>query len=97
MRAMVVRARYDGHADWYDTTFRKLGDQHGSAGLLARLLGPTDSHEPVNAFLAQPGLRLAAVEELDTRMQPWQPDSADGRIIPWNIAITATAVAEPGR
>jgi SAM-dependent methyltransferase len=34
------RARYDGHADWYDTTFRGLGDESGSAGLLGRLLGP---------------------------------------------------------
>jgi hypothetical protein len=39
-----------------------------------------------------PPLRLATVEELDTRMQPWRPDSTDGRIIPWNIAITAHAV-----
>jgi hypothetical protein len=30
-------------------------------------------------------------------MQPWQPDSTDGRILPSNIAIIATAVAEPGR
>jgi SAM-dependent methyltransferase len=243
---MVVQARYDGNADWYDTTFRRLGDEQGSAGLLARLLGPADSHDPVcvdigcgtglhfqavqargyavvgidlsadqlriarsrnprliradarrlplanssvpavvmtyihtdvddfpaavseaarvlrpggrlvylgphpgyvsaffdrsteasdgevrisagygderrrhdptgrfpmrshvgaryltmttflNAFLAQPGLRLTGVEELDRGMRPWQPDSADGLIIPWNIAITAKAVTEPG-
>jgi SAM-dependent methyltransferase len=35
-------ARYDGHADWYDATFRGLGDESGSAGLLGRLLGPAD-------------------------------------------------------
>jgi hypothetical protein len=46
----------------------------------------------LGAFLAQPALRLATVEELDTRMQPWRPGSPDGRIIPWNIAITAQAV-----
>ena len=242
MRAMTVRARYDGHADWYDTRFRRLGDEQGSAGLLARLLGPADPDDPVcadvgcgtglhihalrkrgytvvgidlsadqlriaasrnphllradarrlplasssvpavvmtyihtdvddfpavvgeaarilrpggllvylgphpayvsgffdrsteaddhavrisagygdesrqhdptgrfpmrshvgvryltmttflGAFLAQPTLRLAGVEELDTRMQPWQPNSTDGRILPWNIAITAQAV-----
>jgi SAM-dependent methyltransferase len=37
-----VNARYDGHAEWYDTTFRGLGDESGSAGLLGRLLGPAD-------------------------------------------------------
>jgi SAM-dependent methyltransferase len=42
----VVTARYDGHADWYDTTFRYLGDDVGSAGLLARLLGPADPIDP---------------------------------------------------
>jgi SAM-dependent methyltransferase len=242
---MVVRARYDGHADWYDTRFRGFGDEQGSAGLLARLLGPADPNDPVcadigcgtglhfyavqtsgytvigidlsadqlriaasrnphliradagrlplanssvpavvmtfthtdvddfpavvseaarvlrpggrlvylgphpayvsafidrsseasdgevrisagygderrqhdptgrfpmrshvgvryltmstflNAFLAQPELRLTGVEELDTRMQPWQPASTDCRIIPWNIAVTARAI-EPG-
>jgi SAM-dependent methyltransferase len=247
MRAMAVQARYDGHADWYDTRFRALGDEQGSAGLLVRLLGPADPNDPVcvdvgcgtglhfhamqasgytvigvdlsadqlriatsrnphliradarqlpianssvpvvimtfthtdvddfpaavseaarvlrpggrllylgphpayvsafidrstetndrevrisagygderrqhdptgrfplrshvgvryltmttflNAFLAQPTLRLAGVEELDTRMQPWQPASTDGRIIPWNIAVTAQAITEPGR
>jgi len=238
---MRVQARYDGHSDWYDTRFRRLGDERGSAGLLARLLGPADPDDPVcadigcgtglhfpavrargytvigidlsadqlriaasrnpcliradagqlplasssvpavvmtyihtdvddfpaaigeaarvlrpggrliylgphpayvsafldrsteaddgmvrisagygderrqhdptgrfpmrghvgvryltmttflNAFLAQPTLRLAAVEELDSRMQTWRPASTDGRIIPWNIAITAQA------
>ena len=238
---MRVQARYDGHSDWYDTRFRRFGDEQGSAGLLARLLGPAYPDDPVcadigcgtglhfpavrargytvigidlsadqlriaasrnpgliradaghlplasssvpavvmtyihtdvddfpaaigeaarvlrpggrliylgphpayvsafldrsteaddgavrisagygderrqhdptgrfpmrshvgvryltmatflNAFLAQPTLRLAAVEELDSRMQPWRPASTDGRIIPWNIAITAQA------
>jgi len=246
MGGMTVRARYDGHADWYDSRFRALGDEQGSAGLLARLLGPADPDEPLcadigcgtglhfhavrasghtvvgfdlsadqlriaasrnpclvradagrlpladssvpavvmtfihtdvddfpavvgeaarvlrpggrlvylgphpayvsafvdrsaevsdgevrvgagygderrqsdptgrfpirshvgaryltvttflNAFLAQPGLRLTGVEELDTRMRPWQAAPADGRVIPWNIAVTATSVALPG-
>jgi hypothetical protein len=42
----MVGARYDGHADWYDATFRRLGDEAGSAGLLARLLGPADADDP---------------------------------------------------
>jgi SAM-dependent methyltransferase len=44
---MVMRARYDGHADWYDTTFRTLGDEGRSAGILGRLLGPADPDDPV--------------------------------------------------
>ena len=48
----------------------------------------------LNAFLAQPALRLAGVAELDTRMQPWRPVPTDGRIIPWNIAITARAITD---
>lgn len=43
----MVRARYDGHANWYDATFRGLGDEDGSAGLLGRLLGPPDSDDPI--------------------------------------------------
>jgi SAM-dependent methyltransferase len=43
----VVGARYDGHADWYDSTFRYLRDEAGSSGLLARLLGPADGGDPV--------------------------------------------------
>ena len=236
---MVVQARYDGHADWYDTTFGSLGDEDGSAGLLARLLGKARPDDPVcldvgcgtglhfaaaranghrvvgvdvsadqlrlaasrdaqviradarrlpfadasfpavimtfihtdvdgfrdavgeaarvlrpggllvylgvhpayvgsfvdrtaeaadrqvrispgygderrhrdptgrfpmrsrvgaryltlatflGAFTAQPLLRLASIEELDTRMRPWQPEPSDGRVIPWNIAVTA--------
>lgn len=243
----MVRARYDGHADWYDAAFRTLGDDQGSAGLLARLLGPADPHDPVcvdvgcgtglhfeavraqgytvigvdlsadqlrvaasrnrrlvladgrrlpladasvpaavmtfthtdvddfpaaigevtrvlrpggrlvylgvhpayvsafidrsteaadqevriragygdeglhrdhtgtfavrsrvgaryltlttflGAFLAQPTLRLVLVEELDTGMRPWRFTPSDGRVIPWNIAVTAQVVGAPNR
>jgi SAM-dependent methyltransferase len=41
----VTGARYDGHADWYDSTFGYLSD--ASAGLLARLLGPAAPGEPI--------------------------------------------------
>lgn len=59
----------------------------GSRNLtLATLLG---------AFLAQETLRLSSVEELDTRLRPWRPDATDGRVVPWNLAITA--VSAPGR
>jgi SAM-dependent methyltransferase len=44
----------------------------------------------LTAFLAQPRLRLTAVTELDTAMRPWRPDPSDGRLVPWNLAITAT-------
>jgi ubiquinone/menaquinone biosynthesis C-methylase UbiE len=40
-------ARYDGHADWYDATFRHLSNEAGSAGLLSRLLGPADPEDPI--------------------------------------------------
>ncbi|GAA4259334.1 class I SAM-dependent methyltransferase [Dactylosporangium darangshiense] len=50
----------------------------------------------LGAFLAQPALRLQAFEELDTAMRPWRPDGGDGRVVPWNIAVTARSVA-PGR
>jgi SAM-dependent methyltransferase len=40
-------ARYDGHADWYDATFRHLSDEAGSAGLLSRLLGPADPEDRI--------------------------------------------------
>jgi hypothetical protein len=50
---------------------------------LARFLG---------AFLAQPKLRLASVEELDIKMRPWRSEPEDGRLMPWNIAIIANAV-----
>jgi SAM-dependent methyltransferase len=45
------------------------------------------------AFLAQPSLRLESVHELDTRMAPWRPDSTDGRVVPWNLAVSARAVS----
>jgi SAM-dependent methyltransferase len=38
----VDRARYDGHADWYDEKFRDYGSADGSGGVVARLLGPAD-------------------------------------------------------
>jgi ubiquinone/menaquinone biosynthesis C-methylase UbiE len=41
---IMVEARYDGHAGWYDTTLRRYGD--ASAELLARLLGTPDG-DPV--------------------------------------------------
>jgi SAM-dependent methyltransferase len=43
----LVSARYDGHADWYDETFRGLGTEDGSAALVARLLGPPDPGSPI--------------------------------------------------
>jgi hypothetical protein len=43
----------------------------------------------LGAFLAQPSLRLSSIVELDTKMQPWLPDPGDGRVVPWNIAVTA--------
>ena len=49
----------------------------------------------LRAFLGQPTLRLASVDELDTGMRPWQPDPGDGRLVPWNIAITATKTWQP--
>jgi hypothetical protein len=49
----------------------------------------------LGAFLTQPALRLTSVEELDTGMRTWQPVPSDGRVIPWNIAITAQATTVP--
>jgi SAM-dependent methyltransferase len=46
----------------------------------------------LGSFLAQPSLILTCVQELDTRMAPWQPGSDDGRVVPWNIAVIARAV-----
>ncbi|GAA4445831.1 hypothetical protein GCM10023170_025240 [Phytohabitans houttuyneae] len=43
----------------------------------------------LGAFLAPPALRLSSVEELDTRLRPWRPDASDGRVVPWNLAVTA--------
>lgn len=47
----------------------------------------------LGAFLAQPTLRLSSIDELDTRMQPWTSTPGDDRIVPWNIAVTARAIA----
>jgi SAM-dependent methyltransferase len=58
----VVSARYDGYADWYDTRFRRYGDRDGSAGVLARLLGPGDSL--CLDIGCGTGLHFAAVREL---------------------------------
>jgi SAM-dependent methyltransferase len=46
----------------------------------------------LNAFLAHDKLRLTSIAEFDTDLQPWQLDTGDGRIVPWNIAITARAI-----
>jgi hypothetical protein len=43
----------------------------------------------MGAFLAQPSLRLSSIVELDTKMQAWLPDPGDGRVVRWNIAVTA--------
>lgn len=57
---IMAVARYDGHADWYDTTFRHLAD--GSAGLLAALLGPPDPANPLCVDIGcGTGLHTAAV------------------------------------
>jgi hypothetical protein len=45
----------------------------------------------LGAFLAQPTLRLSSVAEWDTDLQLWRLDSSDGRLVPWNIAVTARA------
>jgi SAM-dependent methyltransferase len=45
----------------------------------------------LGAFLAQETLRLSSVEELDTRLRPWRPDATDGRVVPWNLAVTAVS------
>lgn len=47
----------------------------------------------LNAFLAQPRLRVSSMIELYTRMRPWRAGSPDGRVVPWNIAVTARALA----
>jgi SAM-dependent methyltransferase len=56
-------ARYDGYADWYDTTFAHLADDDSSAGLLADLLGPADPHDPLCLDLGcGTGLHFRAVQ-----------------------------------
>lgn len=54
--------RYDGYAEWYDTRFRRYSDRDGSAGLLARLLGPGDAL--CLDLGCGSGLHFAAVREL---------------------------------
>jgi ubiquinone/menaquinone biosynthesis C-methylase UbiE len=46
----------------------------------------------LNAFFVQATLRVTAVAEFDTDLQPWRPGAGDRRILPWNLAITARAV-----
>jgi SAM-dependent methyltransferase len=64
-----MSARYDGHADWYDETFRSYGDELGSAGLLARLLGPPDAEDPTCLDIGcGTGLHFATVERSGYRV-----------------------------
>jgi SAM-dependent methyltransferase len=46
----------------------------------------------LGAFMAQHRLRVTSFVELDTGMRPWSPDPADGRLVPWNMAVTATLI-----
>ncbi|HKN97635.1 MAG TPA: class I SAM-dependent methyltransferase [Pseudonocardiaceae bacterium] len=56
----MTTAWYDGHADWYDTTFRHFADD--SATLLAELLGPPDPADPLCVDVGcGTGLHTAAV------------------------------------
>ncbi len=43
----------------------------------------------LSAFLAVPTLRLSSFAEFDTAMRTWRPEASDGRVLPWNIAVTA--------
>jgi SAM-dependent methyltransferase len=45
----------------------------------------------LGAFLAPSRLRLCSVAELDTTMRPWSSARGGGRLVPWNIAVTAVA------
>ncbi|HKT00001.1 MAG TPA: class I SAM-dependent methyltransferase [Rugosimonospora sp.] len=49
----------------------------------------------LGAFLTQPSLRLDSLTELDNGMRPWRPDTAGGRILPWNLALTLTRASSP--
>jgi SAM-dependent methyltransferase len=88
-RELSITAGYGDERLQRDPTGRfPMRSRVGARNLtLATLLG---------AFLAQPALRLSSIDELDTNMRPWQPDPSDGRIVPWNIAITARAVVPTG-
>jgi SAM-dependent methyltransferase len=44
----------------------------------------------LGAFLTAGTLRLSSFTELDTAMRPWPAVPGDGRVVPWNVAITAT-------
>jgi SAM-dependent methyltransferase len=62
-------ARYDGFADWYDATFNQYGNDDGSAGLLARLLGPAAPGDPDCLDIGcGTGLHFAAVQAAGYRV-----------------------------
>ncbi len=67
-------------------------DQTGRFSLRSRVGGSNLAlTDFLNAFLAQPALRIRSVEEMDTDAQPWRNHS-DGRVVPWNIAMRAEKV-----
>jgi SAM-dependent methyltransferase len=45
----------------------------------------------LGAFLAPDRLRLSSVAELDSHLRPWRVEPSDGRLVPWNIVVTARA------
>jgi SAM-dependent methyltransferase len=45
------------------------------------------------AFIDQSTLRVTAVEELNSALETWSAQPSDGRIVPWNIAVTARATS----
>jgi ubiquinone/menaquinone biosynthesis C-methylase UbiE len=46
----------------------------------------------LSAFISQRQLRIVSFEELDTQANLWEPDAADGRVVPWNVALTAMKI-----
>jgi len=46
----------------------------------------------LGAFTSQVKLRVTEVREYDTRMGRWTEGAADGRLVPWNIALIAEAL-----
>ena len=69
-------------------------DQTGRLSLRSRVGGSNLAlADLLNAFLAQPALRIRSVVEIDTNARPWRTQT-DGRVVPWNIAIRAEKVAE---